>query len=108
MRFGTGVLMLLVVLAVIAAAHAANAGGDVSLDRGKALFNDPRLGTNGRSCNECHPNGKGMDTAAKRPDLPQMVNRCISGALNGKALDERSADMGSLLLYIRSFGNKGR
>ncbi len=30
--------------------------------KGKALFNDPKLGgaTSGKSCNSCHPDGKGL------------------------------------------------
>lgn len=108
MRFEKVVLMLVVVMAVSsAAAYAGKGGSNVSLDRGKALFGDPKLGTNGRSCSECHPNGKGMDRAATRPDLPAMVNGCIARALKGTALDENSAEMGSLLLYIRSFGKQG-
>ncbi len=28
-----------------------------SIAMGKALFNDPKLGSNGQTCNSCHPNG---------------------------------------------------
>lgn len=27
------------------------------MEKGKAPFNDPNLGTTGASCNSCHPNG---------------------------------------------------
>ena len=27
------------------------------LNQGKAIFNDPKLGKSGMSCNSCHPNG---------------------------------------------------
>lgn len=109
MRSEKAVLTFLIVFALSAGTvYSAKAGGAASIDRGKALFSDARLGTNGRSCNDCHQNGKGMDSAANRPDLPKMVNGCIARALKGPALDERSAEMESLVLYIRSFGKQGR
>jgi cytochrome c peroxidase len=109
MRSEMAVLTVLIVIALSAGTvSSAKTGGAASIDRGKVLFSDPRLGTNGRSCNDCHSNGKGMDRVANSPDLPGMVNGCITTALKGAALDERSTEMESLLLYIRSFGKQGR
>ena len=41
----------------------------VSVDKGKTLFNDPKLGTTGKSCNDCHQNGKDMAKAAGSKNL---------------------------------------
>jgi hypothetical protein len=67
------------------------------------LFNDSKLGTAGKSCNTCHKDGKGMVKAAAKKDLEDTINSCITGALKGKALDVKSVDMQSLVLYIKSF-----
>ena len=66
------------------------AAGDVK--KGKALFNDPKLGggTAGVSCNSCHQQGKGMEKAAEMKDLEGQVNACIENALKGKAIDRKS------------------
>jgi cytochrome c2 len=71
---------------------------------GKKLFNDPSLGGSGntRSCNTCHPGGKGLKDAGSNPDLAAVINRCISGPLGGKTITEDSIRMQSLILYIRS------
>lgn len=91
------VVMLLLVGGLAFAAH-----HEPTLEKGKALFNDPQLGTNGKSCGSCHPDGKGLEMAGMKGDLAQTVNKCISAALKGKPLDEKSIEMQSLLLYIKS------
>ncbi len=80
----------------------ANAAGDVA--KGKILFNEPKLGsgTTGNSCNSCHPNGKGLQKAAGRKDLPKVINACIENALKGKSIDPKSAEMADLIAYINS------
>lgn len=82
------------------------AAGDVQ--KGKVLFNDPKLGggTAGTSCNSCHPQGKGMEKAADRNDLEGQVNACIENALKGKAIDPKSSEMTNIVAYIRSFKGK--
>lgn len=87
--FGSGI--------VLAASH------ESTIDKGKILFNDPNLGKSGKSCNTCHKDGKGLEKATAKKDLEDTVNSCITGALKGKALDVKSADMQSLVLYIKSF-----
>jgi cytochrome c553 len=77
---------------------------EASVEKGKALFNDPKLGTTGKSCNDCHPNGKGAEKAAMRKDLESIVNGCIVQSIKGKALDAKSVEMQSLILYIKSVG----
>jgi cytochrome c peroxidase len=55
-----------------------------NVEKGKALFNDAKLGggTSGVSCNSCHPDGKGLEKAADRKDkdLEKQVNLCIKNA----------------------------
>jgi len=90
------------------------AAGDAA--KGKVLFNDPKLGggTAGKSCNSCHPNGKGLEKAAdkkgfeimgkKQGGLEDAVNFCIDMALKGKAIDPKGADMADITAYIKSLG----
>lgn len=92
------------------------AAGDVA--KGKALFNNPKLGggTAGKSCNSCHPDGKGLEKAAdkkefnimgkKQKSLEEAVNFCIENPLKGKAIDPKGADMVNIVAYIKSLGKK--
>lgn len=77
---------------------------EASADRGKALFNDAKLGTTGKSCNDCHPSGKGLEKAGSKPGLDQTINQCITQAIKGKALDVHSVEMQSMEMYIKSLG----
>jgi cytochrome c553 len=78
------------------------------LEKGKALFNDPKFGggTVGMSCNSCHPDGKGVEKAADKKDLEKQVNACIKNALKGKGIDLKSADMADIIVYIKSLKGK--
>lgn len=75
---------------------------------GEKLFRDPTLGGNAKSCNTCHPDGKGVEDAGTRPDLAQVINRCISGPLAGNKIPEDSTEMQSLILYIRSLEGRSQ
>lgn len=101
--FKTAVLFILI---AFLAAEAAAMQDQASVDKGKALFNDPKLGTTGKSCNDCHPNGKGVEKAAGKKDLVSIVNVCVTKALKGKALDAKSVEMQSLVSYINSFASE--
>jgi cytochrome c peroxidase len=94
------------VLALGLVAALALAAGNA--ERGKKLFNDPRLagGTAGISCNTCHPDGKGLEKAGDRADLAKIINACIVKTNKGKALDPKSADMADLIAYIKSLKEK--
>ncbi len=89
--------------------------GDVA--KGKALFNDPKLGggTSGKSCNSCHPDGKGLMGGKKEyvtpapgggkkthKTLEEAINWCIEMALKGKAIDPKGEDMANIVSYINS------
>lgn len=78
------------------------------LEKGKALFNDPKFsgGTAGVSCNSCHPDGKGLEKAADKKDLEKFVNGCIKNALKGKGIDPKSAEMADMVAYIKSLKGK--
>ncbi len=100
MRMVKGVLLVLIASGYIVSF--VSAAGDVA--KGKVLFNDTRLGggSSGVSCNSCHPDGKGLEKAADRKDLPKIVNSCIENALKGKTLDPKSDEMANLVAYVQS------
>ncbi len=79
-----------------------------NVEKGKALFNDPKLGggTAGISCNSCHPNGKGLAKAGDMKGLEKQVNACIKNALKGKGIDPKSAEMADIVAYIKSLKGK--
>lgn len=85
---------------VFAAKHEATA------DKGKVMFNDTKLGANGKTCNDCHKDGAGLEKAGVKKGVETMVNTCITKALNGKALKKKSMEMQSLVLYIKSLGSE--
>ena len=105
-------IALLAMLAMGLSFSLALATGDVQ--KGKTMFNDPKLdgGTSGKSCNSCHPGGKGLEMAANKNEwrtagvisktLEDAVNNCIGGALRGKALDPKSPEMANIVAYVKS------
>jgi cytochrome c len=97
----------------------------VSVEQGKVIFNDPKLGTTGATCNTCHPNGgtiggKVMDMpipdlhgsavtfpkfkewAGKEITLSEMNNFCITQILKGQPLGVDSAEMQSMNAYLQT------
>jgi thiosulfate dehydrogenase len=99
-----------------------------AVERGKALFGDPALGTSGMSCNSCHMEGGTkpgtmgdmktkpfMNVAASYPKyvgmakkvitLDQIVNICIMGPLKGEPLkwdDQRLADLSAYIASVKA------
>lgn len=81
-------------------------------ERGKALFNDAKSFGGSKACNECHPNGKGLEKAGDKKvfnimgmtqkSLEEAVNVCIVNANKGKALDAKSDQMKDMVAYIKS------
>ncbi|MBN1928423.1 MAG: cytochrome C [Chlorobiaceae bacterium] len=71
---------------------------------GEKLFNDPKLGgaTGTKSCGSCHQDGAGIEFSYKKPNLPQIINMCITRGLGGAPLAEDSVEMKSLILYHQS------
>ena len=78
----------------------ASAGGDA--ERGKQLFRDPKLGggTGDKSCNTCHPDGKGLEKAGA--NLESTIQACIEKALGGKPMAADSQEMKDIVAYITS------
>ena len=95
-----------IVLAILVGVGMAFAAEGPSIDKGKALFNDPKLGTTGKSCNSCHLDGKGALQAAGKADLDRIINACITHSIKGKALDPQSMEMQSMILYLKSLSAK--
>lgn len=75
-----------------------------TIERGAQLFASTGLGTSGKSCASCHPEGARLEETAAASDreLTATINSCITGPLGGKPLDPESVEMRSLLLYLRS------
>jgi cytochrome c peroxidase len=97
---------MVVLMALVIPGGVALAAEGASLEKGKALFNDPGLGTNGKSCNTCHPKGDNIRQAGAKKDLDRIINACITQSIKGKPLDPQSTEMQSLILYIRSLGSQ--
>jgi len=98
--------MLLIPLLLASLAWAAGP----SVERGKDLFNSTELGTNGKSCSTCHPDGKKLTRAATyaEGELGEVINQCIKNPLEGKGLDPSSSDMKSLIIYIKTSAGPGK
>jgi len=84
---GVKASVFIIFSALLGAGIAFGVQQEASVEKGKALFSDPKLGTTGKSCNDCHPGGKGADKGAAKPDLEDILNGCITQGLKGKALD---------------------
>jgi cytochrome c len=89
-------------------AHAAD------VERGKKLFEDPKLGggTTGRSCVTCHKGGArlGKDLFKKdhytimgqeKSSIEDVVNVCIENPLGGHSIDPEGKDMQDLIAYMK-------
>jgi cytochrome c len=77
-----------------------SAGGDAA--KGEQLFRSTTLGgsTNDKSCNTCHPDGKGLEKAGV--NLESTIQACIQKAMGGKPLATDSQEMKDLVAYITS------
>lgn len=94
--------ILMVIILAVATLAMADAG--VTRTKGGELFISKQLGTNGKSCSSCHPDGKGMANTVHYDDaeLGSVINQCIRNPLKGKPLVPDSAEMKALITYIRS------
>ena len=87
-----------------------------NVEKGKALFNDPKAFHGSTSCSSCHPDGKGLEKAGmmgkkewinpagKFKSLEEAINACITMANKGKAIDPKSEEMKDMVAYIQSLG----
>ena len=76
-----------------------------TIDLGKTLFESVELGTKGRSCAGCHPQGKGLDMVGDFNDieLKDIINACLRDALGAGLISAQSQEMEALLSYVRMF-----
>ncbi len=76
-----------------------------TMDLGKTLFESVELGTKGRSCASCHPQGKGLDMVGDFNDveLKDIINACLRDALGAELISTQSQEMEALLSYVRVF-----
>src|SRR5512133_285194 len=97
---------ILTFIAMSLLATVATAADGPSVNRGKELFTSTQLGTNGKSCAGCHPDGKGLENAAAFDEkkLVKVTNMCIEKALKGTALPDNSSDLSSLIMYQKTIG----
>jgi hypothetical protein len=90
---------------------------EAAMMRGQVLWNDPGLGTNGKTClsSGCHANHENLNLD-KRESFPhtvgmvgrvvtltQVLNFCLTNPMAGKALDAESDDMTALSAYFRTY-----
>jgi cytochrome c2 len=80
--------------------------------RGEALFNDPKLGSNGKSCADCHTIGKLWKVGDNYPkwdvslgrivSLEEHLNHMVVAKLAGQAMQAGDERILALTLYIKS------
>ncbi|UCH85861.1 MAG: cytochrome C [Candidatus Latescibacterota bacterium] len=79
------------------------------VEKGRALWVSPELGTNGVACAQCHPNAanthpetypKFQQQLGRVIALRDMINWCILNPLEGPTLALDSAEMIALEAYI--------
>jgi len=83
-------------------------------DRGMAHFKNPEFARGKRSCNSCHPNGRGLEGSGAKSSfaimggqqgsLQEVINVCIVNANKGNALGVDSTEMQEMISYIKSLG----
>ena len=86
-----------------------------SVDKGKILFENPKLGngTTGKSCMTCHDGGKGLGSdlferkqftimGMAQKSLAEVINVCIEHPLGGTAIDAQGGEMQDLIAYIKT------
>jgi len=109
------VKMLSVVLVMMFfACSDASAAGDTAVENGAALFANPAFADGKKSCDACHPNGKGLEASGTKASyyifgefqnsLEEAVNVCLVQANHGKAIPVDSQEMKDVVSYIKSLG----
>jgi cytochrome c len=105
------ILMLIALSLAFSVAVAEKSG---SVDRGKAIFEEPTAFGGNKACSECHPNGSGLEKAASKNrfsmfdktqgSLEEVVNYCIIKASKGESVPQDSQEMKDVVAYIKSLG----
>ena len=80
-----------------------------AVKKGRQVFTDSKLGSNGVVCAQCHPNGanthpetypKFQKQLGRVAAMWEMVNWCIRNPLEGKDLAADSTEMIAIQAYI--------
>ena len=76
-----------------------------SLSLGKTIFESSELGTKGRSCNDCHSQGKGLEMVGDFNDteLKDIINACLRDAIGADIISPEAQEMNALVGYVRKF-----
>jgi len=83
--------------------------------KGDALWHNPKLGTNGLACGNCHPDGsasnphtfpKYQSNLGKVGTLREMINWCVAVVLQGSPLPSDSDEMIAMEAYS-TFTHRG-
>ena len=85
---------------------------NTAVEKGKTHFNNPAFAGGKKSCNTCHPNGRGLEGAGTKTkfsimggvqnSLEEAVNVCIVNANKGNAIEVDSAEMQEMVSYIKT------
>ena len=112
MKNKTVLLIIISTLTLLLACTLAVAEHLTPADRGKMHFNNPDFAGGKRSCNSCHPNGKGLEGAGVKSSFTKMggqlasledaVNMCIINANKGDVLKVLASEMQEIVSYIKS------
>lgn len=96
------IILLAVLLVTGFCAHATEAP---TKELGKTLFESTEIGTRGRACATCHPQGKGLELVGDFNDteLKDIINACFRDAMGAKLISPDSQEMDALLVYVRGF-----
>ncbi len=79
------------------------------VQQGRALWGSPKLGTNGVTCGQCHPNAanthpetypKFQKQLGKVVPLREMINWCLRNPLKGKPLAYDDPTMIAIEAYV--------
>ncbi len=79
------------------------------VEKGRALWTDGALGTNGVACAQCHPNGanthpetypKFQKQLGRVIALREMINWCLINPLEGKPIPEGDPKMIAIEAYL--------
>lgn len=95
------------------------------INRGRQLFNDPKLSTNGRSCGSCHTNidsfgnrfrspypHAAMNSSARfgveRMNLDEVIQVCMQGPMRNIPLEWGSPEQAELTTYLLKVQASGK
>lgn len=114
MRIAIGIVSALTVTCSIVLAKDYS---DKNAEQGKVHFNNRNFSKGQKSCNDCHPNGRGLSTAGAKTQfavmggvqksLDEVINYCLVNANKGEAIDTKSQEMKELVNYIKMLGDQG-